>query len=96
MTTLLEQRTAAVAAFHERCPHLDAERVVASLSDGLKLLCDLFFARVGHDVEEQGQMDSMLLPAGAMAELNIGSSSETAWGYRWAADCHAATIAAND
>jgi hypothetical protein len=69
MTTLLEQRTAAVAAFHERCPHLDAERVVASLSDGLKLLCDLFFARVGHDVEEQGQMDSMLLPAGAMAEL---------------------------
>jgi hypothetical protein len=66
---LAAQRTAAVAKFHERCPHLDAEHVVASLSDGLKLLTDLFYARVGHDVEEQGGLDSMFMPAGAAAEL---------------------------
>lgn len=69
MTTTLLQRTAAVATLQERCPHLEAERVVVSLSDGLKLLGDLFFARVGHDVEEQGNLDSMLMPAGAASEM---------------------------
>jgi hypothetical protein len=68
-TQLAEQRTAALAAFHQHCPQLNAERFVASLTDGLKLLSDLFFERVGHDVEEHGSLDSMLMPAGVSAEL---------------------------
>jgi hypothetical protein len=68
-THFLEQRTAAIAAFHERCPQLDAEHVVTSLNDGLKLLGDLFFDRVGHDVAEHGPLDSMLMPAGALSEV---------------------------
>jgi hypothetical protein len=77
MSTQSLQRSEAVAAFHERCPHLEADRVVASLSDGLKLLSSLFFDRIGHDVSEHGPMDSMLMPANAVAEVRTALRAHT-------------------
>ena len=67
--THLARRNSSVEALAERRSDLDAAHVVASLSDGLDLLVDLFFNRVDRDVEQHFSMDSMLIPPSTAGEI---------------------------
>ena len=72
-TTQLERRSAAASKLGERRSDLDSQRTVASLCEGLDLVADLLFNRIDRDVEQRFGMDSMLMPATTMGEIQAAS-----------------------
>lgn len=58
----VDRRTAAAAQLAQKQPHLPAEKVTASLIDGLDVLRERLFERIHKDVEKNVGQDSMLQP----------------------------------
>jgi hypothetical protein len=56
------RRAEAAKQLAQKQPELDADRITASLSDGLSTLRNLMFTRIHEDVEHNLGRDSMLLP----------------------------------
>jgi hypothetical protein len=60
---VLRSRQQVIDEFNAHEGRNDGVQVADSLSNGLTLLCDAFYARVHDDVERRIGMDSMLMPA---------------------------------
>lgn len=59
---LLQRRGTAVREFDEHEHRHDGAHVVASLSDGLNLLCSTLYSRLHEDVEQMIGKDSLIIP----------------------------------
>lgn len=73
----LGRLASAASDLQDRCPNLDAAKTTHSLSDGLTLLADQLFTRVGRDLEQFSAMDSMLMPATEAGEVRATLRTRT-------------------
>ena len=62
----VQARAEAASAFDSHTGRTDGAHIAQALGDGLKLLRDLFFARIHGDVEQAFGVDSMLVPVAMM------------------------------
>ncbi len=69
------RRAEAAKQLARKQPELDAERITASLSDGLNTLRQLMFTRIHEDVEDNLGRDSMLLPV-SVRESELAAKRE--------------------
>jgi hypothetical protein len=69
------RRVEAAKHLAQQQPEMDAERITASLSDGLNTLRNLMFTRIHEDVEDNLGRDSMLLPV-SVRESELAAKRE--------------------